>query len=454
MNAHENPAYLIDDVTVMQICTTRASNCNSDARNAGQQQRLTATELYDLYYAQGGRCALSGIPLEHFGRIERGTSIQLDHIVEQKKRAAINAVSSGQVVESGAIADIDNVQWVCKSANQLKELCRKNEMPMATLARAIAEQSANDFSIRSQCHHLGAKGRREFRERFLLEQSKKTPSISAKRLTEMLEGTPGHACYQAVIRHMRELGLDINNKSTWPEKRKSVLLKLMDECSLRFMSVEQFLEIANSRIDRDDGFSMPQWRYTALGLGLSFVFENSRKYQVAARGRVHVSAGDRQNCLAMAKVAGDDGLDMQSLKSQCEAGGIPSHLIEETIKEAVESGALYEHEGKIFAALSRKEAATIIGVSPNRLKKWGRSDWHDQFAGPPFVKKSEKGLTFYKRHEIKKFAEERAPHLLDLQAAGPREGCVAGGAIGGKSAQINRMHVRALRQELMPEFVG
>jgi hypothetical protein len=107
---------------------------------------------------------------------------------------------------------------------------------------------------------------------------------------------------------------------------------------------------------------------------------------------------------------------------------------DEFIEQLISAGSVYRSADnkRIIAALTREEAAQKIGVSKTRLKKWGRMDWAGGVSGPPYIKASSKGRTYYKHDDVDNFIAHREPHSLDLSRCGQRELCVEGGKLGGR----------------------
>jgi hypothetical protein len=418
--------FLVDYEKLCEVCERTAHNNNDLARSLNQKERLQTTELIDLYYAQRGRCALTGWPLEWHESMGNGRRLELDHIVGKKaKQVVSNAVSGEGPTEYGKVACITNVQWVCRFANSLKEKIRRAELPFEEILRSMVHQLDLGYPLRSNADFLGTKGRREFRENFLRETAAATPGISASALCDLLAGTKGEAHYLTVIKDMKRLGLLQSGKKTlWAQRRKQALEEVVKFHGTTFESKQHFVDLLNAAVKHHQGFSGTQWSSDANKMGIVLTFLSSRRSRPA---RNHLCAGDRKSCLVALREMEDQGIEVELLKQRLIERGAPINLIDAIVDETVDLGAAYLHEGKMFASLTRAEAAQRIGVSRNRPKKWARGDWHDPFAGPAFIKKTKKGLTYYKRHEVDAFAAERGSHPLDLSVCGKRGELAAGG---------------------------
>lgn len=422
---------LIPEEQLRKIVASRTSELNRIAKHRGEDSRVSGSELIDLYYKQRGLCAITGWRLEHHCRgVKSALSIELDHIIEINGGSARLKLSrpSGwqeELTAVGSAADIDNLQWVCRFANQLKEKCRAADVCLEDLVRSVTAQANEGFPIRKKCENLGRRGARAYREELLWNLAKAKPGFSAAEAARILSGTQYEACEGVIRKQMQELGL-LN--ASWRDRRIAVLHLLASENDLHFESTEAFVLLANRKVGHNKGFTLNCWRQTAKDAGLVVNFQ--RLFPGGTRTRL--CAGDRAACLAALRIAADKGMLTEELRAKAKERGVPANLIDGAIQSLLECYAAYEHEGRLFASLTRQEAADLIGVSVNRLKKWARADWHDQFAGPEFMKDRGKSMTFYRRDVVREFAENRSPHKFDLSRSGKREHCVEGGKKGGR----------------------
>lgn len=431
------PDVAFDEKAFLAFCGSRASDCNQQARARGEECRVSASELFDLYVRQHGRCAITGLRIAYEKGKTSGPLVpQLDHIVEVRRsfrgRASFLLSDGNEDHASGSegkAADIENLQWVCKFANSLKERFRQAGLPMQEICQAIVEQFAAGFPIRSACHDLGLRGAQRFRRQFIEQELRNSPGISAMQMHERLIGSVGEACYQVVLKTMQELGWQASEVHGWREKRLEVIRAIAVNGVIVCDSFREFVVKANEMSGHYRGFSGTCWRQDAASIGVVFA-------RTIRRSISSISNGDVAACVAHLKTKGDFGQAIDDFQVWCASRDIPKTLVENLLDRVRDIGAVYEHHGKLYASLTRAEAAKLIGVSPNRLKKWGRSDWGDLLAGPPFVKKTKKGKTYYKRHEVAEFIAQRGSHGLDLSVYGQRPECVTGGAIGGQRAAI------------------
>lgn len=422
-----------DAKAFLTVCQSRAADCNNQARARGEECRVAASELFDLFLRQQGKCAITGFTMEYEKGQTSGPLVpQLDHIIEVRRLFSGRASflmgkneQSNDAGEEGKAADIENLQWVCKFANGLKERFRQAGFPLEETCLRIAENAKAGFPIRSECHNLGLRGAQKFRKDFIRKELSESPGISAMQIHEKLVGTVGEACYEVILKTMRELGWQASEIRNWKERRLQVLKELAADGVIHCDSFREFLAKANEASGHHRGFSHNCWRQDAHSIGI--VFARTSRRVVSS-----ISNGDLAACLAHLRAAGDHGDTKQGLEFWCKSRQIPHNLFPNLLDQLMGLGAVYEYQERYYAALTRSESARLIGVSPNRLKKWGRSDWGDLLAGPPFIKKTKKGKTYYTRHDVAEFIQRRGKHPLDFSVAGQRPCCVDGGRLGGR----------------------
>lgn len=424
------PAFVIDEERLAKLCDSVARNNNELARSVGQPERLTGSELMDLYYAQGGRCALTGCPLEYHESLKHYRRIQLDHIVERKARCVVaNAIAGDGPTEYGKIACISNVQWVCRFANWMKEYIRCAGLDYAETVRAMAQHADDGFLLRSNAAYLGAKGKREFREKAVREMLAANKYVTAVEVLNSLRGTPGESCYQRVIMTMKQCGWDSSHEIAYMDQRRAVIASVIAEHGLSWNTVKDLAKVVNAGFV-DAGMkpltSFDWIKNESMALNAGVTFARTRK-------RRNCCQGDKRAFHEWLRESGETGRSIEECVNFFESRAIKPDAASEALDLIIQSGAVYEASdgGRLVAALTRDEAAATIGVSPNRLKKWGTCNW-DALSGPAFTKASDKGKTYYRHEDIRAFTESRNRHALDLSVAGRREACVAGGSLGGR----------------------
>lgn len=421
-NTTDEPAavFAISDQDITRIAHTRAGLCNGYARELGQPERVQASALIDLYFQSGGRCAMCTAVLTK-------DRIQLDHIKECNYRSARAAKMAGKTSENGKLACIDNLQWVCVFCNQFKERCRRAGVDLNSYVRDVSLQSQNGFPIRARCKHLGTGGSRAFRESIIQNELRKGSPVTASVICQMLAGTPGEASYPCVVQHMKELGWQSTAlKHELTIKRRQAVREAFEQGKV-FASTADLTEELNLR--GGCRISYQAWRSHIQAVGIKFAFEKQNSW------RTQASSGDKQTVLAVLRELGPRGLDVASISARCRDRGMNDVLTEAAISRLSSECAVYSRDGgaTYVAALTRKEAASLIGVSWIRLKKWGAEAYSHLNAGPPYMKASPKALAYYRHEDVEAFLRSRERTQYDLVGAG---GTHEGGKLGGRPQSV------------------
>lgn len=394
------PLFLISDADVDRICMGRSKYNNGMAKECGQSGTVTASELRDLYYNAGGRCAMCTDGLEIH-------TIQLDHIVEARRRAARAAMMSGENVEFGLIADISNLQWVCKKCNALKELCRRNDVDLSEYVSRVADQAAGGFPIRANAKHLGARGHAQYRREVILKMISEDSLVSSRAVHAALTGTPGEACYHTVLDDMKALGWCDQRKGSYREKREAAIRAVVQEHGTHYGTNLQFAELVISKLQKMGTAKQPGpqiVKETALAMNIPVTFERTQKRLISA------SAGDKAACMAMLRRAGDEGVAECDVVAMLCGRGLSDASARNLIEEMRQDRCIYEGSGSghFIAALTRQEAANRIGVSKHMLRRWAAKEFDGAAASPVFCKGDNKqSWVWYRRDDVDAFAEQR-----------------------------------------------
>ncbi|NBW23516.1 MAG: hypothetical protein EBR82_87800, partial [Caulobacteraceae bacterium] len=149
MDSSEPHGYQIEEDAVTKICQRLARRLNAEAKQAGQQQRISASDLEDLYYKQCGRCAICGVLVEDHGGLHRPKAIQLDHIQNVNRRSTLAARAEGRESVGAAMADISNVQWTCRLCNTVKQMLVSSNRPWGEYIAECHRQSSAGFPLRT-----------------------------------------------------------------------------------------------------------------------------------------------------------------------------------------------------------------------------------------------------------------------------------------------------------------
>lgn len=411
--------FAISDEAITRIANNRARQCNGLATEFGQQERLKASELIDLYFQQHGLCP-------HCKTVLEESNIQLDHIVECNYRAHRRALVCGQDFVAGKVACIHNAQWLCRFCNRFKENCRANGINMIEYVGQVFAQAQNGFPLRKACKHLGTSGARDVRIKEIKEALAANPRMSAREMCERLEGTIAESSYACVIQHMKECGWS-GGKGDASSQRKLNAVKAVFAMSSEWASKSSLVDALNENLG--ETLSSQGWNKWIIESGVRFSFATTRGF--AATCRTRVSAGDKQTVLLVMRGAGRNGMLHADIVGQCDRRGMNSLLTQQAIEMLTRECAIYSRDlGKsLVAALTRKEAAKQIGVSWLRLKKWAAEEFAHLNAGPAYMKASPKALTYYRHEDVEQFIRARERTKYDLTGA---QGTHEGGHCGGR----------------------
>jgi hypothetical protein len=381
------------------------------------------------------------MPLEYHESLKHYRRVQLDHIVEKRARAAEKALLSGQTAtQYGKVACISNVQWVCRFANMIKEYVRSAGFSYKDCIEAMYRQCEADFPLRKSATNLGLKGQRSFRLKVISRTLENNPFATPTEIVEALSGTVGEASYQSVHRLMKEMGWRSKRDHAHFEAQRNAINAVVLESGHEWERRQDFADAVNGAFERT---GLPQVSVTRISelvsrCGIQIKLKKRRKHRKPC-------PGDHVAFLQMLKTHGHVGLDLQSCRQWASDRGFSSEDAEAVFANLTDCGAVYvsSNESSLIASLTRQEAAAQIGVSKNRLKKWGRMDWSGGISGPAYFKASAKGITYYRHEDVESFVRSRGSNELDLSRAGQRECCVHGGKRGGRPRQV-RQHQPSL----------
>jgi|LakMenEpi03Aug12_release.lakeMendotaPanAssembly.Ray.scaffolds.fasta_scaffold62897_8 hypothetical protein len=427
---------LISEHEIEKICTSRASQNNSNARTCEEPERLRASDLLDLYYKQQGRCCCCAVALTT-------KSIQLDHIVEANHRAKLAAVIARQPHSFGPSAAISNVQWICKTCNSVKETCRRHRIELTNYVNAVAVQASNGFPIRKAISVTGAfKTKSELRADALKKLfDRRRQSLTVREACEAIHGTEYDCCSQLVAKELRRIGW---RGASWRASQKvSLVFDVVSSTASAMRTKKDWWRLVNEKMVETIESSICFVRFCQIvddnGIQLA-VRDDAPAYRPKASLLRAPCSQDRAAVLFVAKEAGVRGMAPCDIIEAVVSDNKPEQIVVAAIDELVEAGRLQQAvsgNGALVYAADSKEAAEIIGVSLTRLKKWATRNWDGCEKKPEFFKASDKpkGHRFYALDKLHEFVASRTPHRLDLSVAGKRESCVNGGSLGGRPKQ-------------------
>lgn len=422
------PAFLLSDQVLWGICTRRACANNSQAATLRQESRVTSQKLADLYYSQGGRCAISGVPLQHFPlNATHPLQITLDHIEKVNRRSSLNAMINGTSGGCAPLADISNLQWVCREMNLMKEKFHNANVDMLQFGMSFGQQAENGFPIRSSDCGVRPQQNRKTRRITKLKQLFDTHghALSAREVATVFAGTDMEVNYHTIALELKGLGWQ--GKHAITQERLKIIQRVCGRQDT-FDTATDAWKHCQEELAKIDGLEM-----TFMGWG-GFVRQHGVSVRLARVDERQVSSGDLATGLQIVRQHGDQGVSREMLLVMLENKRIPASVAARCVERLKEIGGIYQddRQGTLVASLTRQEAAEVIGVVANRLKKFASEKWRTKLIDLPFFKRSEKGVTYYRRDDVAAFREKRRQHPLDVCVAGQREACIKGGKLGGR----------------------
>lgn len=420
MHSTETPKYGISEENVTRICQNRARHMNSEAMQAGQSNRIQATDLEDLYYKQGGRCATCGVIVEDHGAHKHPKAIRADHIQNVNRRSTFKARACGNEGTGAPIADISNVQWVCHLCNTLKQIVVGAGVDWCDHIANCHGQSSAGFPLRNNADVCGSQSsRRSRRMAWMQEQfAIRGHALSSGEVIKHFAETELEAHLATYLKELKQIGWCGQRHSA--ELRKQIIQELHEQAwaselihagSAEKQTAKEWAAEINKAAKEKHGLKpVSSVRIKQMMYDAGLYFPVAHKCQTQKRKDQWASLALRSAILEIAKDADVDGCGIQELhRKTCERFANEDAVSEE-LQYLSRIGRL-EHIGEtVFYCLSRSEAAELLGVSPNRLKKWA-----SRGIGPAYLQcaTNPKAECFYSVRSLSAFAGARTKTRYD-----------------------------------------
>lgn len=406
MQSSEDFQYGISEEAVTRICQNRARHMNSEARLAGQHQRITASDLEDLYYKTHGRCSLCRAVLEDHGAAKHPRSIRADHIRNVNRRSTFEARAKGVVSTGAPIADISNVQFVCHLCNTIKQIVIASGIEWPDYIASCHKESDAGFPLRNNADVCGRRSsRRNRRISWMREQfAAKGHALSSYDVTKHFDGTELEANLATILKELKEIGWC--GMRHMGQVRRSIASEMCEK-ALAEKTEKPFLkdwcrelnEIVASR------YGWPAISYVAFQKlceeeGIAFFTTRANRRTLERNATSAEKASIRQ----ILKEKGRSGATGSDIGLSAHSDTFTDTLVSKAIEELAVAGQIERHEGLFFYCMDRKEAAEVIGVSVNKLKKHAVRG-----TGPTFLKtpSNTKGHCYYSVRTLYDWAEAR-----------------------------------------------
>lgn len=412
MKPVETSRFGISEENVTRICHNRARHMNSEARLAGQSNRIQATDLEDLYYKQGGLCATCGVMVEDHGAHKHPRAIRADHIKNVNRRSTFEARACGNEGTGAPIADILNVQWVCHLCNTVKQIVVGAGADWCEHIANCYGQSSAGFPLRNNADVCGSQNsRRSRRMAWMQEQfAARGHAFSSGDVTAHFAGTELEAHLATYLKELKQIGwCGIRHMG---EVRRAVAQEMAEQaissCE-EMLSFKHWCEKFNQRIsDRYGWPGITPNRFRQLCEEANVTFFTTR-VQTRTLER-DASSAEKYLIRAMLKDKGREGMSVQDVAMESRSDTFTATLFERAVAELATNGQIEKIGDRLFYCMNRKEAAKVIGVSVHRLKKWAVFG-----TGPVFLKNpsNSKGECYYSVRTLFEFAESRSRTRYD-----------------------------------------
>lgn len=396
----------ITEEAVTRICQNRARHMNSEAKLAGQSQRITATDLEDLYYKMHGRCALCRAVLEDHGAAKHPRSIRADHIHNVNRRSTFEARATGAHSTGAPIADIANVQWVCHLCNTLKQIVVASGIEWSDHIAQCSRESDAGFPLRQNADVCGSQfSRRGKRMAWMREQfAMKGHALSSYEVTKHFEQTDLEAHLATILKELKEIGWC--GMRHMGQVRRAIAVEMHEkavESSIEKPCLKDWCRELNEIVQVRHGW--PGISYVGFQKlcdeeGLVFLTTRASRRTLER----NATSSEKSFIRSLLKAKGKDGATAQEIGLVSQSDTFTETLVSKAIKELADAGQIERHEGRFFYCMDRKEAAKVIGVSIHKMKKYVAHS-----TGPAFLKtpNNTKGQCYYSVRTLYPWAEAR-----------------------------------------------
>jgi hypothetical protein len=338
---------------------------------------MTAEKLVAQYYRMRGLCADTGIPMLHSSE-STTLAIELDHIKQVDRRKSLEAAFAGgtQNVNAGLAASMENVRLVCRIAHRMRHQAEIQGVDFSTLcsmwSRVATSGCAIDPSIEvnHQSSNVVQAKAEELIDGLLCDSQR---FWSLETVCSMLQENHLPLTYDEVRKLMiKKVGTNLSTYRT--NFRASVVRDVImsdNSLSLELTTkgcTDKILDTINERCV-DAGMApvtkMGMKPYLKkLGIGSpSSLTQTGRP-----RKKTAVNSSCRSSLWAFAKSAGIKGFSAVEVRQRFPSWD--EALVSVAISDAVERKLIEDKRGMLFGRFNRKEAARILDLSPQVLKKY------------------------------------------------------------------------------------
>jgi hypothetical protein len=371
----ESSGLLISPDRLHRIAMGVAGRLSQLARLLGETPSIDAAWLERLYYMKKGQCGISGIPMTD-PKDNHLFSIQLDHIVPIRKNMRLQKAVDGvgTITEGGGVACKNNVRWVCRAAHNVRHNIEHYGLDLTEFCQRVCSIVDNGCEIdpslayrmqfgsplidsaRSAICEITRNGTR------YASFEKVHAELHARGI--LISETKARSAMQAVVGRVKEFASRLRLEALRDrlqsdhEFRSFMLTADFEGQAFRVCSdylCEQGIPPVNSKTLARD--------LRSLGLSL----RRTKGYGRSLRTRQVVHGSIRSKLWDWAKSRGPSGFDRSEAGTALQIDDVELSM---TLDDAV-SRRLLDREGdRFFGRVTRREAANIINLAPDVLKKY------------------------------------------------------------------------------------
>jgi hypothetical protein len=342
-----------------------------------QPSDMTAEKLVGQYYRMRGLCAETGIPLLHSTE-SKPLAIELDHIVPVNRRKSLEAAFSGSAQKDGAglAASMDNVRLVCRFAHRVRHQAELQGLDFTSFCSMWSHVSTEGCIIDPTIgvNHQSSCAVRQKADTLIGELiSDQQRFYSFDAVCALLEKNHLPLSCQDVRKLMlKNLGIGLKAYAT--NFRINLIRSLLagdSHLSARLATqgcTSEILEAINNCFITAGMSPMTRAGISPYFRRLGITLPGSATKTGKPRQRYVVNSSSRLSLWAFSKAKSAGGFSELDVRQQFP--GWDQALISLAISDAVSRNLIEEKHGRLFGRVNRSEAARILHLSPQVLKKY------------------------------------------------------------------------------------
>jgi hypothetical protein len=338
---------------------------------------MTAEKLVAQYYRMRGLCAETGIPMLHSSE-NTTLAIELDHIKQVDRRKSLEAAFAGgtQNVGAGLAASMHNVRLVCRIAHRMRHQAEIQGVDFSALcsmwSRVAVGGCAIDPSVEVNHQSSGlVQSKAEALIDGLLCDSERFWSLDT--ICSMLQENHLPLSYEEVRKLMiKKVGMSLNTYRA--NFRASVIRSLItSDASLSLELTTKGLtgkivDAINGRFVNAGMSPVTKMALKPYLKKLGIASPSTVTQTGKCRKKAAVNSSCRSSLWAFAKSTGIEGFSAIDVRQKFPSWD--EALVSVAISDAIERKLIEDKRGMLFGRFNRSEAARILHLSPQVLKKY------------------------------------------------------------------------------------